>query len=80
MNDIPYKGFLIVPTPYQLADSGKWAMQVYIRHDTGNTVTDKPFSAGNTFETKEEATRHCLEFAKQIIDGQHSDCSVDDLL
>ena len=80
MIEVPYKEFIIEPTPDQLVDSGKWTMQVYIRHDTGDSIKIKPFYANNTFETKEEAIQHCIEFAKQIIDGKHTGCSVGDLL
>ena len=80
MTEILYKGFLIEPTPYQLADTDKWAMEVYIMHDKGSSVKSRSFHAGNRFDTKEEATKHCLEFAKQIIDGQHTGCCVEDLL
>ena len=78
--EIQYKDFIIQATPYQLADSGKWAMQVYIRRDTGDSVRSRPFSAANTFDTKDEATVHCINFGKQIIDGQVAGCTVDDLL
>jgi hypothetical protein len=78
--EIQYKDFTIEAAPYQLADSGKWAMQVYIRRHIGGSVKSKPFYTGITFDTKEEATRHCVEFAKNIIDGRYPNCSVDDLL
>ena len=79
MDTITYKGFEIKPTPMQLRDSGKWTMDLAILRHRGNRVTERQFSAGNTFETKEEAILHCFNFGKQIIDGKSENCSVDDL-
>jgi hypothetical protein len=39
----------------------------------------KPFSASNTFKTKEEAIAHCYNFGKEIIDGKYENCTLDDL-
>lgn len=79
MNGIPYKGYEIRPTPMQLADTGEWNMELYISKDSGNEITERKFSAGNTFTTKEEAIQHCINFGKQIIDGKSENCTVADL-
>ena len=42
-------------------------------------MSEKPFEAGHTFGTEEEAKKYCLDFGMKIIDGQINDCSVDDL-
>lgn len=79
MDEIFYKGYLIKAAPYQLAESGEWAMQVNILRDHGIHINEKPCSAKNTFKTKEESIRHCLNFGKQIVDGEIETCTVDDL-
>jgi hypothetical protein len=79
MDEISYEGYLIEAAPYQLAESGEWAMQVNIWRDRGSHRNEKPFCAKNTFKTKEEAISHCLEFGKQILDGKVENCTVDDL-
>lgn len=78
MNGIPYKGYLIRPTPLQLA-TGEWNLEVYISKDRGSDITERKFSAGNTFKTEEEATQHCITFGKQIIDGKAENLTVADL-
>lgn len=79
MDRIQYKGFEIPASPYQLADSGKWQVNLYIfRHREGESRSRK-FSAGNSYKTREEAMANCFQFGKQIIDGQSGDCSVVDL-
>ena len=79
MDNISYKGFLIEATPYQLAESGEWAMQVNIWRDRGTHKNGKPFYAKNTFKTKEEAIPHCLAMGRQIIDSTIENCKIDDL-
>jgi hypothetical protein len=79
MESIPYEGFWIDPAPYQLAETMKWKIQVYIRRDTGSAITSKYFIASDTFDTEEEAEYHSINFGKDIIDGKIPSCSVNDL-
>jgi len=79
MCETPYKDYIIRPAPLQLADSGEWNMELYIVKDNGNEIRERKFSAGNTFKTRDEAIRHCINFGKQIIDGQSENCTVTDL-
>lgn len=79
MTSIEYKGYEIRAVPYQLADSGEWTVDILIVRDTGTEVKHRKFSASNTYETKDNAVRHCFNLGKQIIDGKVKDCSVEDL-
>ena len=79
MNKIPYKGYLIRPTSVQLVDTGRWNIEIYISKDRGSEITERKFSASNTFNTQEEAIQHCVNFGKQIIDGKSENCTVGDL-
>lgn len=79
MDAVRYKGFLIQATPYQLADSGEFTINISILHDSGSAITSRNFSASNTLKTKQEAIQHCVEFGPQIIDGKVKNCTVTDL-
>ena len=76
---VQYKEYIIRPTPMELADDGRWNHEVYICLDSGDQYIEKKFSSATTFETRDEAITHCLFFAKQIIDGELPDLSLDDL-
>ncbi len=79
VNRIPYKDYLVQATPYKLADSGEWTINISIWHDTGSQVNIRNFSAANTFKTKEVAIQHCINFGRQVIDGKFKNCTVSDL-
>lgn len=76
MEEIYYKGYLIRPTPHQLRDTGKWTTDLYISRHTDRDVKEKHFVAANTFYTKEEAIQHCVDFGRQIINGEHEHSTV----
>jgi hypothetical protein len=74
-----YKDFEIHAAPWKLADSGRWQINIDIfKHRAGDTAS-RNFSASDTYETREEALKHCFQFGRQIIDGQSANCSVADL-
>lgn len=79
MNGIPYKGYVIRPTPSRLADTGEWTVELYIAKDNGSEIKERQFSAGNKFKTQGEAVQQCINFGKQIIDGKSENCTVVDL-
>ncbi len=74
MERVEYKGYVIEANPDELADGGRWTTNITIERHDGEGVMADPFSAANTFDTKEEATAHCINFGRQIIDGQVSGC------
>lgn len=76
MEEISYKGYLIHPAPYQLRDTGKWTIKLYISRRISRDIKEKAFSAANTFDTKEEAIQHCINLGRQIINGEHEHCTV----
>ncbi len=79
MAAVPYKQFTIRPAPHQLADSLEWQINVYIVRHTGDKTVERNFSAANTFKTEDEAIAHCIDFARQIIDGHAKGMSVSDM-
>lgn len=79
MKKLHYKGFEIEATPYQLADTGLWTTHIYIWKHKGQGSTNKEFSSANPFRDREEAIKNCLNYGKQIINGQFEGRSVEDL-
>lgn len=79
MDTISYKGYQIHAAPCQLADSGQWTIDIHISVERGGETKWRKFSAGNTFVTKDEATRHCFNYGKRIIEGEVPECTVSDL-
>ena len=69
MESLEYKGFKIRATPHQLAKSKRWALEFQILSSNGKNSLAKMFSAVNTYETELEATLHCLNIGKRIIDS-----------
>jgi hypothetical protein len=79
MNSIVYKGYKIMPAPHELRDTGEWTINLYIAIEKGNERVERGFNAANTYKNKNEAIQHCINFGKQIIDGQVKNCTVVDL-
>lgn len=75
-----YEGYVIDVNPQQLADDGRWTVNVTIeRHDDGG-VEECTCSASKTYETKDEASLHGFNFARQIIDGKAIGCVAPELI
>lgn len=79
MDVVLYKGFEIKASPHQLADSGAWSLNIYIANHAPGVTRERGFSTSDTFASREEAVRHCLDFGRQIIDGEVVGCTVADL-
>lgn len=74
VNRVEYREYVIEANPHQLAHDGRWTLNTNIeRHDDAG-VKCSPFHGSNTFPTKEEAIQHCINFGRQIIDGQVAGC------
>ena len=79
MKKVRYKGFEIEATPYHLADADLWTTHIYIWKHQGDGPRNKEFFSDDPFGDREEAIKNCLEFGKQIINGQFNGYSVKDL-
>jgi hypothetical protein len=79
MDEIWYKGYKIMPATVQLVESGEWTIALYIGLDKGSEWVERYFSAANKYKTKKEAISHCINFGKQIIDGESKNCTAADL-
>ena len=78
-NRLEYGGFIILALPYQLGDDNRWTLNIQIELHTGDRVVSRPFSTLDTFETREEAVSHGLQFGRRIIDGSEPGLSVVDM-
>ena len=78
-DEIPYKEYIVRASPYKLAETGHWSLNIYIVRHKGYETVERSFSAANTFPTREEAVAHGFDFGRRIIDGEVEGCSVDDL-
>jgi hypothetical protein len=86
---VEYRGYFIHPAPMKIARvygppqledrSGKWQLHLYISKSSSDDAEAKEFQAANTYKSKGEATRHCIEFGKQIIDGKIESATLKDL-
>ncbi len=76
---VPYEGYGIESLCQKLKNQDEWTLEVVIiKHADGETNV-RPFSAANTFPTKEQADAAAIELGKKIIDGDIPGMSVADL-
>ena len=75
---LDYKGYRIRPAPFPL-QGGCYSLRVYIIRDTGDKITERPFSAEGRFDRRPEANAATVEFGKHIIDGEVEGLSVEGL-
>ena len=71
-----YEEFEIQPRPYGLADTGEWKVHINILRHTKEKIINRPFTAGGSCPSKEDAIQLCYDFGKKIIDGEVPDCTV----
>jgi len=86
---LEYKGYFIHPRPTKIArvygppqledPTGKWRIHLYISRGKSEDSEAREFHAANFYKSKGEATKHCIEFGKQIIDGKTAPASIADL-
>jgi len=76
---IEYNGYEIQASPYQLAESGNWRVNIHIQKHKGFEVISRNFSSTNSFPTREEAVKHCFDFGMKIIDGKIENLTVEDM-
>ncbi len=74
-----YKGYEIQAAPFQLADSGKWEVNIHIFRDHADEMRSREFSSANSFKARDEAVACCFYLGKQIIDRKIGNCNVDRL-
>jgi len=76
---VRYKEFEIEAAPYQLTELKKWKLNINIWKHKGYESVVRNFGASNTFDSKEEAIKHCFDFGIKIIDGKIENLTVMDM-
>jgi hypothetical protein len=76
---VGYREYWIEPTPKHLQGSGEWTLEIQIGRDDGRDQRVRPFTARNTFKTRDAAIAEGIRFGQRIIDGDVPGCSVADL-
>ena len=76
---IEYRGYEIQAFPYQIPQSKKWVLNIYIFRYEDFNMKSRNFSSNHQFNTRAEAVKHCFEFGMRIIDGEIENCSVVDM-
>lgn len=75
MTTLRYKGFDILPRPYQLTDSKLWTIDLEIRRYGAR----QPFSLDERHQSEEAAAARCSVLGRRIVDGEVPGWSVDHL-
>ena len=70
------KTYTITSCPLLLTDTGRWTLNISISWTHDGSVTTRPFSAENTYQTEEEADIHSINYGQRIIDGKVPGLSV----
>ena len=65
---IQYKGHTIQPSPYRLADTGKWTVRVDFWLNESDRWHNRNFTPENSFGTMKEAEAYGIKCCKQRID------------
>jgi hypothetical protein len=74
-----YKGRIIDPRAYELADGTGWTAEVYIAEDVGADTIDTPFFLRETFVTKEAALGAGLLVGRREVDKRIRSSEVQDI-
>ena len=63
-----YKGRIIDPRAYELADGTGWSAQVNVAEDIDSETIDTPFSLREKFHTREAALEAALAVGKRQVE------------
>lgn len=78
MDPVNYKGFMVTPASKPTRDGSGWTVEVNITNLDG-PPRGRPYTTDKVLGDQEAAQAESIKFGKEIIDGKHSDFSVDDL-
>jgi hypothetical protein len=74
-----YKGRIVDPRAYELADRTGWTAEVYVAEDVDDTTVDTQFSLKETFPTREAALEAALAVGKRQVNKRIQSLEVQDL-
>ena len=72
-----YKGYILSPCSWQMMETGKWASLVGLYNP--RTERSTKYNCHCYFDTEAEANRVAEQFGRDIIDGEVSNCSTDEI-
>lgn len=72
-----YEGFTIAARIEPAEDTACWSAVMTISRHEGSDKESWIFSAGDTYESREEAARRCFDFAREVIDREMQGCAID---
>jgi len=74
---ITYEEYTIEAEPSQEGNSGSWSVVLTLSRGSGKEKESWLVSAGDAYESREEALAHCFEFAREVIDREMKGCDLD---
>jgi hypothetical protein len=64
--------FVIRAKPHQLQEDGRWTLEGYYEDHHSGGVTTTPFSANDSFGSRDEAVRHSLDLGERFVQEQRA--------
>lgn len=74
---LAYEGFNVTAKIEPAEATDLWAAVLTITRGDGSDTESWIVSAGDTYESEEEAARRCFDFAREMIDREMKGCSID---
>ena len=74
---VTYGEYTIEANPALEGGSGSWSAVLTISRGSGKEKESWLVSAGDAYESREEALVHCFEFAREVIDREMKGCALD---
>ena len=75
--EIVYEDYTVAAAPRQVEDSGTWSAVLTISRGSGSEKESWIVSAGDIYESRDEALRRCFDFARELIDREMKGCGLD---
>lgn len=74
---ITYEDYTVEAETSRVEDSARWAAVLTISRGSGRGKESWIVSAGDVYESREEALERCFSFAREIIDREMKGCALD---
>jgi len=76
-DSITYEGYTATARLEPKEDSSLWSAVLTISRGEGSDEASWIISAGDTYSSREEAAQRCFDFAREVIDREMKECSLD---
>lgn len=74
---ITYEDYTVEAEPSRVDNSERWSAVLTISRESGGEKESWIVSAGDVYESREEALRRCFSFARELIDREMKGCGLD---